>query len=173
MVTAGRLLELQTFQPIHVQDFYDSWRKPTNKALLFQSREGAFSGSGCHSKIVRKVKPIHRQAQTRRSFVEELGAPQKTDQAGSKALKGIMLTEHHDQGLRLKRVVNHLPEYGELEFGFGQHETKHLTPGNAMNPDRADRFREICVLAGVGETYEIARHLKPQDLTMAVFGEPT
>ena len=59
-VVTAPLLELQAFQPIHIQDFYDSWRNPANKALLFQSRERAFSGSGCHSKIIRKTKPVYR-----------------------------------------------------------------------------------------------------------------
>lgn len=171
-VVTAPLLELQTLQPIHIQDFYGTWRNPTNKALLFQSRERAFSGSGCHSKKVRKIKPIHRQVQTCRLFVEELGDPQKIDQAGRKALVGILLTEHHDQRLRLKPIMYDLVEYGELEFGFGQHEAKHLIPGNAMNSDRADSFCQVRVLAVVGETDEIAGHLEPQDLTMAVFSEP-
>jgi hypothetical protein len=169
---AAPLLELQAPQAIHIQDFYDSRRNPANKALLFQSREGAFGGSGCHSKIVRKVEPIHRQAQTRRFFVEELRDPQKIDQTGSQALMGILLTEHHDQGLRLKQIVNHRLQHRELEFGIGQHETKHLIPENALNPNRADSFRQIRVLAVVSETNKVARHLKPQDLTMTVFGEP-
>jgi hypothetical protein len=149
-VVTAPLLELQTFQPAEIQDFYDSWGDPPNKALLFKSRERAFSGSGCHSKIVRKVKPIHRQVQTCRLFIKKLRDPRKIDQAGSKALMGILLAEHHDQGLRLKRIVNHLLQYGELEFGFGQHEAEHLIPWNAMNLDRADSFREIGVLAVVG-----------------------
>ena len=159
MMTAP-LLELQTFQPIHVQDFYDSRCNPTNKALLFQSRERAFSRSRCHSKITRKIKPIHRQAQTCRLFVEELGYPQKIDQAGSKTLMSILLTEHHNQRLRLKRIMDHLVEYGELEFGFGQHEAKHMSPTNAMNSNRAESFCEIGVLAVVGETDQIPRHLE-------------
>jgi hypothetical protein len=59
-VVTAPLFELQTLQPIHIQDFYDSGRDPADKALLFQPRERAFSGSGCHAKIVRKIKSIHR-----------------------------------------------------------------------------------------------------------------
>ena len=101
-VVAATLFELQTFQSIQIQDFYDARRNAVNEALLFQSREGAFRGSGCHSKIVRKIKPVHRQPQACGWFVEELRDPQKIDEARSKPLMGILLTEHHYQRLRLQ-----------------------------------------------------------------------
>jgi hypothetical protein len=96
---------------------------------------------------------------------------QKTHEAGCKPLAGILLTQNHDQALRLQRIVHHFPEHSQLKFGIVQHQTKQLIPGKATNSGWADTFCQICVTAVVGKTYEIAGDPKAQDLSMAVFGE--